>query len=352
MEPRAPHLPPLDGDDQIGRGAVTLLSTATVPLHDLVLDPGDELSIADDPSMSADASFMRAFVPMRSYRRLCATGLDGLISSITRQPAALAGRIIVRALPDLSGQFVVIDGSRHVAALRQLAETGSADGMALSNDVTALFDACPVTIVHPETDPAFALALLADASDAGTDSWQLGQRDHLLRMLARQGVHHSQPTVATATAGNPQILRRYHGYRALQQMMQDEPVSQHEAVALYPLFHAAVGRQAIRSWLDWDDNLCCFIDDTQLDRFYRLLSPSLRIDGTTRPPCIRAVSDVAQLCDVLGEPVARAALLEQDATLEQAVEVINAGAFQQWSAQVGQAYETMMWDRRRFGPRS
>ena len=59
-----------------------------------------------------------------------------------------------------------------------------------------------------------------------------------------------------------------------------------------------------------------------------------------------------QLCDVLAEPAARTVLLERDATLEEAVEVIDAGAFQQWSAQVGEVVETMKWDRRRFGPRS
>ncbi|MCY7298075.1 MAG: hypothetical protein LH616_02545 [Ilumatobacteraceae bacterium] len=295
---------------------------------------------------------MRAFVPMRSYHRLRDSGLDGLTSTIARNPGAVTGRILVRALADNSGQFVVIDGSRHVAALRSLAETGESSGVPLSADVTVLFESCPVTIVHPETDPAFVLALLGDATEPGADPWLLGQRDHVLRLLDRQSVHHSQPILAAAAANNAQAVRRYHGYRALQQMMQDHEIAPHAAVALYPLFHAAVGRSAIRSWLDWDDNLCCFIDDVELDRFYRLLLPSTRADGTTRPPCITAVGDVVQLCDVLAEPAARTVLLDRDATLEEAVEVINAGVFQQWTAQVGEVVEIMKWDRRRFGPRS
>ncbi len=295
---------------------------------------------------------MRAFVPMRSYRRLLDSGLDGLSSTIARNPGAVTDRILVRALADNSGQFVVIDGSRHVAALRSLAETGESNGVPLTADVTVLFESCPVTIVHPETDPAFVLALLGDATEPGADPWLLGQRDHVLRLLDRQSVHHSKPILAAAAANNTQAVRRYHGYRALQQMMQDHEIAPHAAVALYPLFHAAVGRSAIRSWLDWDDNLCCFIDDVELDRFYRLLLPSTRADGTTRPPCVTAVGDVVQLCDVLAEPAARALLLDRDATLEEAVEVINAGVFQQWTAQVGEVVETMKWDRRRFGPRS
>lgn len=295
---------------------------------------------------------MRAFVPMRSYQRLCNSGLDGLTSTIARNPDVVTGRILVRALADNSGQFVVIDGSRHVAALKLLADTGESNGTALSAEVTELFEGCPVTIVHPETDPAFVLALLTDATEPGADPWLLGQRDHLLLLLDSQGVHHSQPTLAAAAAGNAQTLRRYHGYRALQQMMQDHEIATDGAVALYPLFHAAVGRTAIRSWLDWDDNLCCFIDDSELDRFYRLLLPSTSADGATHPPCITAVGDVVQLCDVLGEPAARTVLFDRGATLAEAVAVIDAGVFQQWSAQVGEVVETMKWDRRRFGPRS
>lgn len=289
---------------------------------------------------------------MRSFQRLCNAGLDGLTSSIARNPDLVTGRILVRALADNSGQFVVIDGSRHVAALRQLAETGESHGEPLTAEVTALFDNCPVTVVHPETDPAFVLALLGDATEPGADPWLLGQRDHLLRLLDRQSVHHSQPTLTAAAANNAQTVRRYHGYRALQQMMQDHDIAPQTAVALYPLFHAAVGRSAMRSWLDWDDNLCCFIDDAELDRFYRMLQPSTRADGTIRPPSVTTVSDIVQLCDVLAEPAARTVLMNDDATLEDAVAVIDAGVFQQWTAQVGEVVETMKWDRRRFGPRS
>lgn len=338
------------GDVEPENRASTLLAVATVPLIELILDPANELALADDPSLAADAAFMRAFVPVRSYQRLCAMGLDALISVIARQPQSLQGRILVKAVPE-SGHFVVIDGSRHVAALRQMAESGSANGVGLSSDVIALFDACPVTIVHPEADPALVLALLADASDPGSDPWLHGQRDQLLVLLAGRSVHHSYPTMAVATAGNSQTLRRYHGYRALQQMMQQVSIPPHVAIVLYPLFHAAVGRSIIRTWLDWDETLCCFIDDAELERFYALLLPGVRPDGTTRPPSVRTVADIGQLCDVLAEPAAHE-LLDKGATLEEAVDVINAGAFQQWSTQVGETLENLRWDRRRFGSRS
>lgn len=345
----APRLSPDDLAGDFHTRAQALLSTITIPLHELVLDPGDELTLTDE--LGSDAAFARAFIPMRSYQRLVATGLDGLMSAIGRQPSMLHGRILVRVRvgDDGSTQHIVIDGSRHVAALRQLAETGSANGVGLSSDVVSLFDACPITIVHPETDPAFVLALLADATEPGADPWMQGQRLHLLHLLADAGVHHSQPVVAEATSGDNQVVRRYHAYRALQQMMWHEPVPVKEAVPLYPLFHAAVGRTAIRQWLDWDDGLARFLDDSALDHFYRLLRPSVRADGTTRAACIRTVEDIVHLCDVLGEPDARTVLLDRGGTLEDAVEVINAGVYQQFATQVGVAFESMRWDQRRFG---
>ena len=101
-----------------------------------------------------------------------------------------------------------------------------------------------------------------------------------------------------------------------------------------------------------DGKVLIGLDDSALDLFYRLLQPGTRVDGTARPACITTIGDVVQLCDVLAEPAARAVLMEPGATLGEAVEVINAGVFQQWTAQVGEVVETMKWDRRRFGPRS
>lgn len=359
MEERTNDAAAAAADERFDPRASALLRATTLPVLDLLLDPGDELSLADelstadDPDVAADAEFMRAFVPMRSYQRLLTTGLDALSSSIARNPSLVATRILVRELTpaDADGRHVVIDGSRHVAALRHLAETGAADGVGLSADVIALFDACPVTVVHESTDPAFVLALLADATEPGADPWLQGQRNHLLRTLAAEGVHHSTPTVNQAADGDAQLVRRYHAYRALAQMMQQEPVAVHVACELYPLFHAAMGRAVIRAWLDWDDTLCCSMDDGALELFYRLLAPGRRADGTTRAPCLRTVDDVVHLCDVLAEPAAMRVLVD-GGTLTEAVEVINAGAFQVWSSRVGQAFETMKWDRRRFRGRS
>ncbi|MDO8363437.1 MAG: hypothetical protein Q7V88_11115 [Actinomycetota bacterium] len=334
--------------------APPLLTEATVRLSALLLDPGDELAVADeaDGDEAEGAAFMRAFTPMRAYQRLCAAPLNGLMSAIAQNPSALAGRILVRGYGEATGndaRYVVIDGSWHVAALRRLQEEGSVGGIGLSADVRSLFGACPVTVVCPGTDPALVLALSADAA-GNDDPWLYGQRDRLLHQLASEGFHHSPPSIAAATRRDAQVTRRYQAYRALQQMMQLQDVPLHAAVRLYPLFYAALGRTAIRAWLDWDDTLSVFIDDDALEHFHRLLAPGVRADGTTRPPCIAGSDDVVRLCDVLGEPAARKLLLA-GATLAEADEVINAGAFQQLTTQVSEAIEAMRWDRRRFGSR-
>ncbi|MDO8388908.1 MAG: hypothetical protein Q7V57_00340 [Actinomycetota bacterium] len=332
--------------------ATPLLVHRTLPLSDLLLDPGNELDPAHEHTGTADASFVRAFAPMRAYQRLLASGLDGLRSKIMKYPASIERRVLVREY--LDGQHhVVIDGSWYVATLRYLADAGPMHGEVLPAEVEALFDDCPVTVVPPDTDPALVLALLADpvhhqAADRYADHWMQGQRDRLLRELLASGTHHSKDAVLEALGGDRHAMRRYQAYHALQQLMQQHHVELHEAIDLYPLFHAAVGRQAIRTWLDWDDSLWCFLDDVALEHFHRLLTPQPTTDGSAPRACIRTVDDVVHLCDVLGEPDALRMITDEGRSLKEAVAVINDGAFQQWTTQVSSAIGTMQWDRRRF----
>ncbi|MEI7547895.1 MAG: hypothetical protein WCK21_07535 [Actinomycetota bacterium] len=325
--------------------ATPLLIHTTLPLRDLLLDPGDELSITQDPAGMPDASFVRAFVPLRAYQRLSAGGLDGLKQKIQKYPESLVRRILARADGEGS-QHVVIDGSWHVAALRHLAEHGPLHRAPLAPVVTELFDACPVTIVPPTTDPALVLALLADPVHHHADPWVRGQRDRLLADLLVSGVHHSKEAVVEALDGDQHAMRRYHAFRALQQLMQHRHVQLHEAPDLYPLFHAAVGRQAIRTWLDWDDGLWCFLDDVALEHFHRMIAPYPAADGAPGGACIRTVDDIVHLCDVLGEPEALRMITDGGRTLHEAVEFINGGAFRHRAGQVSGANAPAQPDRR------
>lgn len=350
---RSRHAAGDDADDVAPTGRpAPLLVHRTLPLHQLLLDPGNELDDAHEHAASTDASFVRAFAPMRAYQRLLASGLDGLRSKLLKYPAALERRVLVRDYGD--GQHhVVIDGSWYVAALRYLAEAGPPHAGVMPAEVEALFEACPVTVVPAGTDPALVLALLADpvhhqARDRYADHWMQGQRDRLLSELLASGTHHSKDAVLEALGGDHHAMRRYQAYRALQQLMQDHPLELYEAIDLYPIFHAAVGRQAIRTWLDWDDSLWCFLDDVALEHFHRLLTPQPTTDGSAPRACIRTVDDVVHLCDVLGEPDALRMITEEGRTLKEAVDVINDGAFQQWTTQVSSAIGSMQWDRRRF----
>lgn len=335
-----------------------LVSRATVPLRDLLLDPGNELAASESPDNGAHdegvRAFVRAFVPRRAYERLCAHGIAGLQSRIEKVPASLEGRILVRRESqgsDGEPTYVVVDGSWHVAALRHLAEVGTIEGGPVPSEVIELFDGCPVTVVEPTTDPALVLALLADPVHHHPDGWVRGQRDRLLTQLCASGTRHTREGVTTALGGDTHAMRRYHAYLALQQLLQVHPLEAAQAAELYPLFYAAVGRQVIRDWLDWDDHLWRFLDDTNLAHFHRLLSPRVQPDHTVLPPSIRTVEDVVHLCDVLGEPEALHLLLRDNGTLQDAVDHVNAGLFHHMTTQVSEAIGAIQWDRRRFDRR-
>lgn len=348
------------GDHDLAAAHSALVVHTTVPLRDLALDPGNELAATDpaaDPHAGNIAAFVRAFVPMRAYERLTGHGIGGLQSRIEKLPATLAGRILVRESLAADGSaahhtYVVIDGAWHVAALRRLAEHGTTDGGSVTPEVATLFDACPVTVVMPGTDPAVVLAMLADPVHHHHDVWVRGQRDRLLTQLVESGIRHTREAVTETLGGDRHALRRYHAYLALQQMMQVRSLGVQQAADLYPLFYAAVGRPVIREWLDWDDHLWRFLDDVNLGHFHRLLAPRVRPDGSVHPASIRSVEDIVHLCDVIGDPDALRLVLHEDGTLQEAVDSVNAGLFHHMTTAVSEAIGTMKWDRRRFDRRS
>lgn len=332
------------GDDS------TLITRGAVPLDRLLLDPGNELVAAADDLRD----FVRAFVPRRSYQRLCAHGIVGLQSRLEKEPYTLTDRILVREerlLGDDAPCYVVIDGIWHVAALQHLAEEGPVDGGPLTDDLRRLVDNCPVLIVAPGTDPALVLALLTDPVQHHRDEWVRGQRDRLMSQLVDSGTRHERDQVLDALRHDHHALRRYHAYLGVQQMMQHRRITVEQATLIYPLFHAAVGRATLREWLDWDDHLWQFLDDANLELFHRLLTPTTVPGGGVQPPAVSSVDDIVHLCDVITEPEALAILVSEGGTLQAAIDHLNAGLFHHMTNQVSEAIGAIKWDRRRFDGR-
>ncbi len=322
-----------------------LVEETTSPVRALVLDPGDELAAVDNTALDTDPGFLLAFVPIRSFQRLAEADLGALTASIVRNPSVVDGHILARPLDD--GRFVVIDGIWHVTALKKLAEQPDELGVDLPDDVRRLIDACPIRVVAADTDPAFVLSLLGNQRD-DSDPWLLGQRDRLLRQLAHGGRSRSTYDVAISTGGSRAAMRKYHAYRSLEQFLQYHPVSPDHAASIFPLLHVALARTVVRTWLDWDDHLCAFLDDTALEVFYRLLLPDVDVDGSYLPPCISSVEEMVHLCDVLENPAAKRALVEQHATLAEAVRVVEDGDRDVWVDRLGDAISSMRWDQQRF----
>jgi len=327
-----------------------LIRRTHVHIDRLLLDPGNELVAADEEV----GDFVRAFVPRRSYQRLCGHGIGGLQSRLEKEPHTLVDRILVREEPAFTGDeptYVVIDGIWHVAALRRLADEGPTDGGAVTEEMSRLIDSCPVKVVSAGTDPALVLALLTDPVQHHRDVWVCGQRDRLIGQLVESGTRHEREHVLEALQHDRHAVRRYHAYLGLQQMMQHHQVSVAQAVEMYPLFHAAVGRSALRDWLDWDDHLWQFLDDANLERFHRLLAPTVLPGGGVQPAAITSVDDIVQLCDVISEPEALAILTAESGSLQAAIDHLNAGLFHHMTNQVSEAIGAIQWDRRRFDRR-
>jgi hypothetical protein len=299
-----------------------------VPLSSLMLDPGDELSVADDPDLPLDvAAFIRAYAPLRAYHRVRDDDLEDLVTSMVLRKSLVAGHIIVRPyhVPgDDIAAYVVVDGSRRIAALRWLSEQ-AASGRQIPHQLETLFESCPVKVVQPGADPALVLAMMGDPAEHSRDPWFRQQHRRVLKELELVAFHDNERALVAATQGDGQVLRRYHTYKALQQMMIDPTVSRCATMKLFPILHEAVGRPLIKEWLDWNAKLFEFTEFDALDRFFAMLVPSTTAAGRVVPPQIASRDDISLLTEVLRSSEARSAFLDEQCTLAEAVEVLRHG---------------------------
>jgi hypothetical protein len=290
-----------------------------VPIQSLILDPGDELPVADHPDTEPHAAaFIRAYGPLSAYLRLRDQNLEDLVTTMLMRKSLLVGPLLVRPYDDASPydneaqaqRYVVVDGSRRVAALRWVEQQARA-GRPVPHEIETLIDSCPVKVIQPGADPALVLALMGDLSEkANDDPWFHRQHRRMCTELEMVAFHDPQHVVDQVTNGDRLVLRRYHAYKALQQMKLDPVVAKFASMKLFPVFHEAVGRPVVREWLDWNSQLYEFTDFDSLEVFYSMLVPR-DATGRTVPAQIATRDDVSRLSEVLRSTDARGELMEE-----------------------------------------
>ncbi|MBO9399745.1 ParB N-terminal domain-containing protein [Shimia sp. R9_3] len=299
------------------------LQAQDLKLDSLLLDPNNYRLQDNDTFQSiAPERFHLERVQKGTFDRLLREGVKVLRDSIASNGFLPIERIVVVPYEHQDGKYLVIEGNRRVAALRQLSSEYEA-GIELSPGVVAVFEAVPCIVVEENGEVAFFKETLMGVRHVGgIQEWGGFQRAKLIADLRdTHGVDLSDVAQRLGLTPN-EVNRRYRAFKALEQMQGDDEFSDLATAKLYPIFHEAVSVPLVRDWLGWDPATFSFNNAETLENFYRLITPRPATDeGAEKPAKIATYSDVRNLREILVNPDAKADLLDLERGITDALSI-------------------------------
>jgi hypothetical protein len=318
-------------------------SEKTVSYEDLLLDPNN-YRFQDNPGfVYADESrYAEATVQTRAARGLRDTTLLQLKKSIVRNGLLPFEKLIVRPYPkDKKDKYVVLEGNRRLAAIRWIVEDFEA-GVKVSKTLIKSFNQIPVFVLQADkSDPVFQDAILGVRHVSGIKEWGGYQRAKLVVELMDK--HNLETTDVSERLGMSasEVNRRYRAFKSLEQMKADEEFGEFATADMYPIFHEAVSLPKVREWLEWDENEATFANESELEKFYALVTPHDE-DGEKVEPKLRTYADVRDLRSILENEEALTILHDPDRSLSDSLAVAKAPQLRRaWARHVASAIDAL-----------
>ena len=310
-----------------------------LPLDVLLLDPNNyRLQEQEDFAQIDENRYHLDRVQNGTLERLKKETIRPLRESIKANGYLEIERIVVTPYDHDENKYLVIEGNRRVAALKQIRDE-YINGIDISDSVVRVFDAVPCLVAeNTGEDTFFREAIMGIRHVGGIKQWGGFQRAKLIADLYDH--HELEPGQIAAKLGLTvqEVNRRYRAYRALQQMQKDEVYSEFATASMYPLFHEAVSLPAVREWLGWDASDYEFKIYENLEIFYQLITPREAPDGGEREPKIQSYSQVRQLREVLNNSDAKSELVHIDKEFADAVAIATQGNMvRRWRNEVAEA---------------
>jgi len=293
-------------------------------LEDLLLDPNNyRLQDTDSFQQTAPERFHLERVQSGTMARVRSEGIAALRDSIVSNGFLPIERIVVTRYDHEAGKYLVIEGNRRVAALRQI-KTEYDSGIDIPSEVVKVFDAVPCVVVENDGNVEyFKEALMGIRHVGGIREWGGYQRAKLIADM--RDVHDIELGEVAQKLGLSanEVNRRYRAFKALEQMQRDEEFADLVTARLYPIFHEAVSMPLVRDWLSWDPENYGFTNAEARENFYRMITPQPDPDddGREADPKIGTYMDVRALREILPNPDAKADLLDLKRSIADALSI-------------------------------
>lgn len=308
-----------------------------VPLDQLLLDPNNyRFKGETNRPLIAEKKFADATVQQKTSERLIQDGLAELKKSILSNGFLPVERIVVKNFdhdPEEGEYFVVLEGNRRVAALREIQKDAQA-GVDVPEEIIKALDEIPVILLTTD-DPSAYLTIMGVRHVGGIKEWGGYQSAKLVFELRNEHLLTTPEVAAKLGLSALEVNRRFRAFQAVEEMRLNEEYSDYVSTEVYPLFHEALSTPKIRGWLGWNEAESRTENEEHRDIFYSLISPHEDEDQKQRPPKITSYSQVREMKTLLDNEDAYDSLLDLEKSFSDAVGLVKADqASRDWITKV------------------
>jgi hypothetical protein len=203
------------------------------------------------------------------------------------------------------GQFIVVEGNRRVAALKQLSREHRERGADLGQLDPAIFDAVPVARYHGADDRHY-LVLMGLQHVGGKKRWSPYNQALMLRTLRDAGA--SPEVIASVGVSKREFNLSMRALRMMDRYRESD-WGDHLRPDQFILFREIAASPRLRDeWLQWSDTHEKASLPTNMERVFTWLSPGEDADGEPTDPVITRREDVRALAELIDDPKALEAL--------------------------------------------
>lgn len=225
-----------------------------ITLGDVYLDPNNPRFsdvkdvLIDDSKITDDAVQAHALQRIKQY------GVKDLVESIQNIGFLKIDRVVVRKIRTDPKKYVVVEGSRRMAACKIINEAYKSSEV--PPNVAEIIDTIQnlEVLLYEGDEEDISWIIQGIRHISGVRAWRPFQQAQLLVKLEEErGV---EPQIASETLGigpivAARLVRAYYGYR---QAEEDEEYGSYITPAHFAYFNeVALARVALRDWLEWND---------------------------------------------------------------------------------------------------
>lgn len=307
---------------------VDKLAPITVPLSSLYLDPNNPRFWSEAAKRPvSDKKTVDESIQNNTFRSISKHGVEELFFSILRNGFLPLDRLVVRKLDVDGDAYVVLEGNRRLAALRELhdrVQNDAVDPEDASEEylekIVQSTTEVEVLLYEGEADSDISWLLQGIRHISGIKEWQPAQRAKLVAdQIDDKGVglrEVGQMFGLSAIA----VGRLYRAFKGLEQMKGDAEYSRKADNSYFSLFEEAYRNQTVRKWLAWSDEESAFTDIDNLRTFYAWISPDEENDDRRRlhdPKHVKALATVIEA----GKPSLMTKIDDHELAIEVAREI-------------------------------